>query len=851
MIRVPYFQTATITDTLTCIPWDGSKGGVLILNSATDVILNAPIDVSRKGFRGGQVGAGFSCNNTGNWAVQTGTGGTKGEGITEYISRFEAGGAKLANGGGGSYSANTGGGGGANYGEGGIGGLQSNTCGSQTQSIGGEAINYTDLSRVCMGGAGGGGQQDDGQPVAAGGNGGGIVIIKATLFNGNNQHITAIGESITTLVRDEGGAGGGAGGSVLLYVDGYTSTVTVDINGGDGSSNENQVYPSRCHGPGGGGGGGYIGFKFGPVPPGVAVNASGGKAGLILNPSSTCFNTTHGALDGTDGGGNVNIILPEATVPFKKNIDSVKIKDSITACKSFDFKGTAFTNTSPVQNWQWSFGDGGIANVQDAFHTYSAGGNYTIKLIVTDINGCKDSTEKIINPAGINFDFVFEQDACNPRAVIFRAVGDTTAGIFWSLGDGTVINNIRNPLHVYADTGYYLVQYSTGNGVCVDTVRKTIYIGYKNSNIIITPDTTICFGTSKLLRSNIDSSLNFCWSPASFLNNVNFANPTTSTPGNIMYSLLAVSEENNLVTNGNFSNGNTGFGSEYTFNNTGTFPPGQYAISSFSSGAGVGSVDCKDHTTASGNMLVASSDAANKKIWQQTVSTVPNSNYIFSFWLQGVSGAAKAQLQLSINGNTVLDSIENPLTTCNWQRHFVRWNAGNNTTAQLAIADRTIPKFVNGVDNFAIDDISFATYSIKRDTVNITVDTPFVDTRSDTAICKSIPVPLNTTGAVSYSWSPVAGLSNGFIANPVAMSDTTTKYILSGINANGCTAKDSVIITIKPTPAIIKTGDTIVCRNTAVPLFAGGGASYAWSPAGSLNNANIPNPVANPAANTR
>jgi gliding motility-associated-like protein len=851
LIRVPYFQTATITDTLTCLPWNGNKGGVVILNSSTDVILNAPVDVSSKGFRGGQIGGGFSCNNLNNWAASTGNGGSKGESITEYITGLEAGGAKLANGGGGAYAANTGAGGGGNYGAGGFGGFQYNGCATPTQSIGGDAVDYSDLSRVYSGGAGGGSQQDNGQPVSVGGNGGGIIIIKALNLTGNNQQITANGESITTLVRDEGGAGGGAGGSVLLYVDNYTGSVTIDINGGDGSSNENQIYPDRCHGPGGGGGGGYVGFKYGLVPPGIAVNADGGLAGFILNPASPCFNTTGGAVDGAAGGGNFNIILPEATIPFKKNIDSVKIKDSLTACKTFDFKGIAFTNSNPVKSWQWSFGDNTTDISQNSSHTYSAGGVYTVKLLVTDINGCKDSTEKIINPAGINFDFVFEQDVCNTRSVQFKAVGDTTTRIFWSLGDGTVMNNVRNPLQVYADTGYYLVQYSTGNGLCVDTIKKTIYVGYTYSNIILTPDTTICFGTSKLLRSNIDSSLNFCWSPGSFLNSVNLANPTTSTPSYIMYTLLAASETNNLVVNGDFNNGNTGFSSGYVFNSGNILAPGEYDINNASTNTGIGAVACKDHTSGNGNMLIVSADASKKTIWKQAVTVTPNTNYIFSAWVQSVNPAALVHLQLSINGNTVLDSVSAASTTCNWKRYFVKWNSGSNTTAQLAIVDNTIPKIVSGLDNFAIDDISFASYSVKRDSVKITIDSPFVNTSPDTAVCKTVAVQLNTTGAVSYSWSPVAGLSNPAISNPVAIPDTSTQYFVTGTNSNGCTAKDSVTLTIKPIPTIRKTGDTIVCRNTTMPLFASGGASYLWSPATSLNNAAIPNPVATPTvANT-
>ena len=51
LIRVPYFNTINIAATLTCLPWDGSKGGVLVLNAKDTVNLLADIDLSGKGFR--------------------------------------------------------------------------------------------------------------------------------------------------------------------------------------------------------------------------------------------------------------------------------------------------------------------------------------------------------------------------------------------------------------------------------------------------------------------------------------------------------------------------------------------------------------------------------------------------------------------------------------------------------------------------------------------------------------------------------------------------------------------------------------------------------------------------------
>jgi hypothetical protein len=55
IVRVPYYNTATVTGTLTCDPWNSTtkKGGVLALIIGRSLKLNADIDVSTRGFLGG------------------------------------------------------------------------------------------------------------------------------------------------------------------------------------------------------------------------------------------------------------------------------------------------------------------------------------------------------------------------------------------------------------------------------------------------------------------------------------------------------------------------------------------------------------------------------------------------------------------------------------------------------------------------------------------------------------------------------------------------------------------------------------------------------------------------------
>ena len=69
-------------------------------------------------------------------------------------------------------------------------------------------------------------------------------------------------------------------------------------------------------------------------------------------------------------------------------------------------------------------------------------------------------------------------------------------------------------------------------------------------------------------------------------------------------------------------------------------------------------------------------------------------------------------------------------------------------------------------------------------------------------------------------------------------------------NSAGCSKSDSIKISTSPPPVITKSADTSICKNTSTQLLAGGGSTYLWSPASTLNNAGISNPVATPGGAT-
>jgi len=127
--------------------------------------------------------------------------------------------------------------------------------------------------------------------------------------------------------------------------------------------------------------------------------------------------------------------------------------------------------------------------------------------------------------------------------------------------------------------------------------------------------------------------------------------------------------------------------------------------------------------------------------------------------------------------------------------------------------------------------------------INITVT-------ADTSICKGDSIQLIATGGSNYSWTPAADLANPLSSTTKAGPTTATTYTVIVTDSNGCTAMDSVLISIKPQAAVSTNADTTICIGDSIQLFATSGVSYIWSPASSLDSSLSANPIAYPSDTT-
>jgi gliding motility-associated-like protein len=194
-------------------------------------------------------------------------------------------------------------------------------------------------------------------------------------------------------------------------------------------------------------------------------------------------------------------------------------------------------------------------------------------------------------------------------------------------------------------------------------------------------------------------------------------------------------------------------------------------------------------------------------------------------------------------GTTSVMTITNPLSgaTYNWY---------TTATGGTSVATGTsYSRVISANTTFYVEMTSpFGCLQTPRTPVLAAIINPVtLKTNDDTRICSGRTLNINTvSNATSFSWSPVTGLSNPNIANPVASPAVTTQYILTA-TANGCTAKDTLLITVDLSPQVSAGPDQTLISGGSVTLQGSANTpGIVWTPNLYLNNNIILNPVAKP-----
>ena len=305
------------------------------------------------------------------------------------------------------------------------------------------------------------------------------------------------------------------------------------------------------------------------------------------------------------------------------------------------------------------------------------------------------------------------------------------------------------------------------------------------------------------------------WSPAAGISNPNAPATTAIVDSTTTYTLTVRSiNDQNLITNGNFSQGNIGFTSDYINNNSDIRPEGRYAVVSNGRDPHSAFANCNDHT-GGGLMMVVNASGQPNNVWCQTITIQPNTDYLFSAWAASMVSQNPARLQFSINGTLIGNVFQAPSQTCQWREFTANWTSANATTAQICIAN------VNNTpagNDFAIDDISFRQVCVTSDEVTISVANLNADWNNPGALCQNeAPIALNTLldslttpgGAWTIDGNPATTLN----PNTLTPGDHSLRYtVIQG----PCEAQDEQILTINTSAnAGIAQAPAQACEGTA------------------------------------
>ncbi len=161
------------------------------------------------------------------------------------------------------------------------------------------------------------------------------------------------------------------------------------------------------------------------------------------------------------------VILFIGSPESKAQLQSDFSADHQNGCSPVNINFTDLSTGNPV-SWNWDFGDGtSLSNQQNPSHIYSTSGNFTVKLVISDLSS-SDSIVKtnfisVSNP-GVQIYSLDSVGCRNEPQVIYSQVSSAAPPYYytWDFGDGSVPENtiVNYISHSFSSNGNYTVTVS-------------------------------------------------------------------------------------------------------------------------------------------------------------------------------------------------------------------------------------------------------------------------------------------------------------------------------------------------------------------------------------------------------
>ena len=855
IVRVPQYANPTVTGTLTAKPWDGITGGVLVFDVSGTLTLQADIDVTATGFRGGLTmnsNPGYHSLNYFYSGTDYNNGVPKGEGIAQMVGGYELGKGAFANAGGGGNAHNAGGGGGSNGGAGGQGGKEFTQPGDpsnpNTSGIGGYTLQNNTGNQLFMGGGGGAGHQNDNLGTS-GGNGGGIIFINAAQIIGNNKNIIANGQSVATPggSGNDGAGGGGSGGSIKINAPLFTGNINLISRGGNGGNVPPSLLPNQLFGPGGGGGGGVICLANSVIPATVSIQVNGGVSGVNFGPNDPYSATA----------GNAGQVFTSCTfTPVQTVITHVphpKATPVVASC----------TGGSPTSNAQITFS---YSNNTIRYH-FNQGNSYTGSAsYATGSTSITNNISGLANPSGTDSYTIrfFLSALCSfdttvqisntpapaaPSATAFttcssagtHTLNATGTNLLWYTTATNGSSTVTAPtfdLSVPVTTTYYVSQTISG----CESARTSLPVDIKATPVAPTVSAyTACSSSGTHTLTATGTTL--LWYTAATTGTGNSSAPIIdlSVPVNTSYFVSQT------------ANGCEGSRAELPVEIKLT--PAAPVVTAYTVCSGSGTYTLPATGT---NVLwyTAATTGTGNNVAPVIELSIPTiSTYFVNQTVNGCE-SVRASLPVEIKATPAAPTVS-PYAICATTGTYtltasgsnVLWYAtststsGNNTAP---VIDLSVP---NNLSYFVSQTVNGCESTRAELSVAIHLKPNPIIPIADTAICTPSILILTarnlSPGSNTYKWYKNGQFVSNTTSNTYFVNASELPggvYMFEEINGNCSGVSNSVNINVIETPTAYAGEDFTIKQGNIAMLQASGGGNYSWSPASNLNNAFISNP---------
>ncbi len=508
----------------------------------------------------------------------------------------------------------------------------------------------------------------------------------------------------------------------------------------------------------------------------------------------------------------------------------------------------------------------------------------TYTLTVTDVNGCSISRDITVVVVPDLTAIASASDLLIGTCPTSTSTLDVTAfggepGYTYLWAPAATLNNpaIKSPVAKPLVTTTYTVTVTDNNG-CTTTANVTIVVAPALTAIATTDDAII--GTCPTSVAHLDVTAvggepgyTYLWSPVAGLSDPNSKTPTAKPAATTVYTVL-VTDVNGCTTTAVVT---VNVAPLLTVtaaaddNIIGTCPTSVANLTAVAGGGEPGYTYLWSPAAGLNNVNIATPVAkpAATTTYTVLVTDVNGCTATNSVTITVVSPLAATATASDPNIGTCPTSVSNlnVIVTGGEPGYTYSWAPAAGLSSTI-IANPVAKPAVTTTYTVTVTDVNGCTTTAP---VTVTVLPDLVATATaDDLIISTCPTSRSNLGvtvtggepAYSFSWSPVAGLNNPNVQNPVAKPAVTTTYTVTVTDVNGCQTTDAVTITVQPDLAVTATADDNIissCPTSVANLtgtatggeeLAGGGYIWNWTPAAGLSATNIPNPQAKPLSTT-